>query len=139
MVNYYRNKAKYPADQIWKFISDLNDGTGSDLSLKDINKFTCWNPEEEIDHRMTKWMVYDLLIQRGHKLLVEKRLGGGIFDILDCTSQEVYEIETKKSEKTYQKKLRQFNHFLIKDLKIIYIQDLSENWEERYKKLQELL
>lgn len=137
--NLHRNKAKYPPEHLWKFLNDINDGTGSNLKIKDMNQYTCWNPEESLDHRITKWMVFDILTNRGHKLIVEKRLGGGIFDLLDCTEQIIIEIETKRSEEIYKKKLRQFSSFLIKDIKIIYIPDISTVWETRYNELTKIL
>ena len=134
---YRRNKAKYSAT--WQFLSDLNIALGGNIDQREENKFSCWSPNEEISHRIVKWMVFDILIQRGHKVFVEKQLGGGIFDVMDASEQVIYEIETKKSEEIYKKKIQQFNSFLIKDLVIIYLEDLPKEWEAIYEKLKEIL
>ncbi|RLG17289.1 hypothetical protein DRN75_03845 [Nanoarchaeota archaeon] len=134
-----RNKTIYGEGREWQFIQDLNIGFGGKLELRDLNKYNCWNPEEDFEHRITKWMVFDILTKRGHKVLVEGQLGGGIFDILDCSTQTIYEIEQKRSEKIREKKLKQFNSFLIKDIVFVYIKELPRNLRKRYKELEEKL
>lgn len=124
---------------IWQTIKDINSYLNSDIKQEKINTLSSWNWNESPDHFFTKAMIFKILRERDKNVFSEVRIMNGIADIFSIDDQIIYEVESVKNEETRKKKLDQFRSYLIKDIVIIYIADLPQDWAERYEKLKELI
>ena len=104
----------------------------------DINKLIK-HQREKLDHISAKTILFYILRELKHDVITEFEIVGlGIGDVLDFTTNTIYEIETHNS-------IARCNQFKAKykqigtEILIVQTYKLSKDLTERYRQLKELI